>query len=148
MPDLQLHEGIWIRKVLRGKKKVSILFVPVNPTQPILTHVQKYKDEEKVIWEQFLNLQASDQVNIDAGITMLRFKKGKASGTASFFPNSESKQELHRNFEPAVGEGGPGVGLAEFNTCLDGKRASAIALHQDFNFVRSFNECLPQLRVN
>jgi len=149
MSDFQLHDGIWIRKVLRGKKKVSILFVPADPTQQVLSNVQKYKDEEKTTWEQFLSLKASDHVDIDGGITVLRFKRGKASGIASFFPNSETKQVLHRPFEPAEEvNGGSGEGLAEFNDCLDGKRASATALHQDFNFVKSFDECLPQMRVN
>lgn len=149
MSDLELHKGILIRKVLRGRKKVNILFVPADPTQPALSHIQNYKDEEKRTWEQFLSLSASDHVDIDAGITVLRFKKGKASGIASFFPNSETKQQLHRAFVPTEEvSGGPSVGFSEFNACLDAKRAAAAARNQDFKLVKSIEECLPQMRVN
>lgn len=145
MPEV--HEGIWMRKVLRGKKKINILFMPNDSTQPVLSNIQDYKKEEKVTWEKFLNLKASDHVDIDAGITILRFKTGEASGTASFFPNSEAKSELHREFSRAEGGGGAGVGLAEFNACMEGKRTFAANHGQHFNFVKSFDECLPQMRV-
>ena len=141
MADIQLFKGTWTRQVLKGKRKVRITYIPDDVTQQSLSEKISIEDDSKTAWKKLLGI--GNAVDIDLGIIVVRFNKDNKSGTATFLPNQSSQNVIVKTFQQSDPVGGfPGVGMAQFIDCIQGKRNM---LGNDFNYPRAFSECLPQL---
>lgn len=141
MADIKLFEGTWTRQVLKGKRTVRVTYIPDDVTQQSLFEKIRIGDDSKVAWKKLLGI--GNAVDIDLGIIVVRFNTDNKSGTATFLPNQSSQDVIAKTFQQSDPVGGfPGVGMAQFIDCIQGKRNM---LGNDFNYPLAFSECLPQL---
>ena len=52
MSDIKLHNGLWTRQVLKGKRKVRVTFIPDNLANPLQSAQIKIDDDSKEAWER------------------------------------------------------------------------------------------------
>jgi len=143
MSDLNLHEGIWTRRVLKGKKKVGVAFIPNKPTVPHQSTQIKIDDDNKTAWENLLG--GNPDFDIDLGLMIIRFNPDGTSGTAVFLPHLPSQAEITHTFQQSEPDPtGPVEGSEEFFSCIESKRT---ALGSSFNLPLAFAECLPLFLV-
>lgn len=113
----KLHTGVWVRQVLKGKKMVRISYIPdsLGETQSTL---RKYKEEEKSTWVELLGDPDPEDVDIDEGITFLRFSKDNNTCYATWLPRSGDKR-IFNIIERPDPENGDGMGGAEYRKCMN-----------------------------
>ena len=139
----QLYQGVLIRQVLSRKRKVRLEFIPDDTSKSPESAIRLYDDGEKRAWSYLLGNPRG--IDIDSGITVLRFNRDNESGVALFMPESSTSPTITKMFRQRGTPGeGPVATLDQFNDCMAGKR-SAVAPSQ-FNFWAAFSECAPLLR--
>lgn len=142
MSELELHEGAFLRQVLKGKKWVRLTFIPDRANSRPQSTKKKIEDDSKSDWEKCLGSQPG--VDIDLGTLVIRFNSDGKSGTAFFLPNMSSPPDdnppLHR-FEQVEG-GGIDAGGGEFLACINGKRT---LLGANFSYPQAVVECWSRL---
>jgi hypothetical protein len=144
MAIAELHQGVLVRQILSGKRKVRIAFVPDDTSQSPKSMVRINDDGEKRSWTKLLGNPAG--LDIDTGITILRFNTDNLSGYAFFMPGKSKLETICNAFQQTnAGGSGTAAGLTEFNACLDGKRNAATAANAQFDFLGSVSECVNQL---
>ena len=143
MAQQKIHQGMWMRQVLKRKKKVRITFMPLNPTQPGLSTIRDYDEGEKSTWTQFFG-EIEPPANIDEGITILRFNANQVSGIASFHPNSNLDPIDHPFQVADPTDPGNSAGKPEFNACINGKRSTQ---GNRFYLPTAVAECMSQLLI-
>lgn len=136
-----MQQGLLIRQVLKGKKKVRLTFIPTDISCPVDTALVKIAEDVKGAWKKILGNPAD--LDIDQGLIMVRFNPNGYSGTAQFFPNRSTQNVITNPFQQEIPDSGvPTVGGPEFLACIDGKRS---ALGSNFNYAVAAAQCLPQL---
>jgi len=144
MADLNLHEGIWTRQVLKGKRKVRVAFIPDNTTEALQSTNIKIGEDSKITWESLLG-DSLDSVDINLGILTVRFNPDGRSGTAIFLSRLPSQPEIVHAFRQSEPDpNGPVAGPGDFISCINGKKT---ILGIKFNLPRAFTDCLPQLFI-
>lgn len=144
MEHEKLHQGVLVRQVLSGKKKVRISFIPDDTAKNPEASMRMYDDGEKNSWAKLLgNVQG---VDIDKGIILIRFNKGNLSGLAIFLPAKTKDTVIDNLFHDSLGGGGGSpAGLVEFNDCIKSKKANAANSNIPFNVLNAISECMNQL---
>lgn len=135
-----VQEGLLIRQVLKGKRKVRLTFVPTDVTCPVDTAYMKIADEDQSAWKKILGKPRG--LDINQGIIVVQFHANGNSGTAKFLPNAASQAEITHPFQQEAPDAGAGVGSQDYLGCIDGKKT---ALAANFNYALAAAECLPQL---
>lgn len=126
----------WVRQRL-DNNDIAITSVPDDASQPIArTTVPPDPIHEKATWEGLLGNPA---VDIDTGTTLLRLSPNGESGSISWLPADHTAQPIQRQFKaknaPST-EPGVGIGLVEFQTCMNTSGPAPID---------AFVLCLPML---
>lgn len=140
----KLHQGVLVRQVLSGKRKVRISFIPDDTDKKPETSIRKYDDGEKNSWAKLLG--NAPAVDIDKGILLVRFNKGNMSGQAVFLPAKAKDAVIANLFHDSLGGGGgTPAGLVEFNNCVEAKKTNAANLNIPFDGLKAVSECINQL---
>lgn len=145
MSVAKLHQGVLIRQVLSRKRKVRLTFVPDDPSRATDSDsVNRINDDgEKRSWSHLLGDPKG--VDIDTGITVLRFNTDNESGIAFFMPGKSTLPTIRKLFhQTGTPGGGPVASLAQFNQCLADRRNAVSAA--EFNFWGAVSGCAPLLR--
>jgi hypothetical protein len=143
MSENQLHTGVWVRQILKGKRKVRISFIPDDLTCPSLYTVREFDEGEKSTWVELLGDpkdEAENDIDIDAGVTLLRFNQENTKCNATWLPSSSNQKEIFHEFirpEPAAGD--VGSGGAEYRQCM--------ANNAEKSFIEANAVCLGQWLV-
>lgn len=120
----KLHEGILMRQVLKGKRKVRVAFLPDNPElEPQIT-IRPNDIGEKITWRTLLEKDhpLPMDTDIDTGITFLRFNEDMTSGTATFLPAKGKQQVIVNQFlKTGSGTGIPDSSPEDFTECVEDK---------------------------
>jgi hypothetical protein len=144
MPNKQLQNGVLLRQVLKGKRKVRISFIPDDVTHPTESTLIRLMDDTKSTWTKLLgNPPAS--LDINQGIILLRFNENGNGGIAKFYPNQSAQEEITHPFiqQDPVPLPPPGpIGSEDYLKCMENKRE---LLGADFNYAVAAAQCLPQL---
>jgi hypothetical protein len=141
MATVKLYEGVWVRQVLKGKRTVRVVYVPDDVTQQPQFTKLSIDDDSKSAWKKLLGV--GNSVDINLGIILVRFNNDNKGGTATFLPNQSAEDVIVKSFQQSDPQNDfPGVGMAEFLGCIQGKRD---ALGAAFDYPRAFAECLSQL---
>lgn len=146
MSEINLHEGTFLRQVLKGRRLVRLTFIPDRSnSRPQSTRI-KIEDDSKPDWEKCLGNQPG--VDIDLGTLVIRFNSEGKSGTAFFLPNMPSQNDdapPHR-FEQIENAdtfpGGEGEGGGEFFACINNKQT---LLGANFSYPQAVIECWSRL---
>lgn len=145
MAIAKLHQGVLIRQVLKGKKKVRLAFVPDDTSKPTEEVIRINDDGEKRSWKHLLG--GPQDLDIDTGILALRFNTDNMSGIAFFMPAKTKSATITNVFHQTGTPGeGPTAGLHKFNDCVVEKRNTATAIHIPFDLWGAVSECAPLLR--
>lgn len=142
MPTEKLYKGTLMRQILKGKKKVRIVFLPDNPeVEPQIT-VRANDIGEKVSWKLLLEKghPLPAEIDIDTGIIFLRFNKDMTSGTATFLPADKNQLVIINPFlQAGSGTGIPDSSPEDFANCVDNKTDNGV------NLAEAIAVCLPRL---
>jgi hypothetical protein len=120
MAENKLHTGVWVRQTLRGKREVRISFIPDDFASPPQYTIRPFDEGEKSTWVELLGDPKG--VDIDAGITMLRFNQEGTLCNATWLPNKNSatkKEIFHVHQKPEPEAGGHDEGGADYLRCMD-----------------------------
>ena len=128
MSKVKLHQGVWARQAFHGKKKVRITFLPDNSAHETESILRLYDEGEKQAWEHLLGPIDLEKIDIDKGITILRFNKDSTGGVATFLPSGSKRDLIIHPFQGRVEAGGVGAGAPEFYQCVaDNREALGLA---------------------
>ena len=133
MAEDKLHTGVWVRQLLMGKRKVRISYLP-DGLGPAQSTIRKFDEGEKSTWIELLG--DPQDVDVDKGITLLRFNEANNRCYATWLPASGQQEKIHNIYERPEPEPGEGEGGAEYRKCMSdnaGKsfiEANAICLSQ------------------
>jgi len=143
MSDLKLHEGIWTRQLLKGKKLVRVAFIPDKLTDPLQSTKIKNDENSKIAWQKLLGDNLDFDINL--GVLIVRFNPDGKSGIALFLSQLTDQPEIVNTFQQSEQDfNGPVGGSGEFISCINNKKN---LLGFNFNLPLAFNECLPQLSI-
>lgn len=116
MAKSKLHTGVWVRQILKGKRKVRISFIPDDFDTPSQHTIRKLDAGEKSTWIELLG--DPDDIDIDTGITILRFNKQSTKCNATWMPNDPKQKEIFNVYEkPESGSGNP-EGGTDYLRCM------------------------------
>ena len=138
MANSELHTGVWVRQILKGKRKVRISFIPDDFASSSQYTVRKFDEGEKSTWVELLGDPVG--VDIDMGTTLLRFNKESTQCNATWLPNSRKQQEIFNKFQRAEDpQGGFESGGVEYRACM--------AVNANRSFIEANAACLGQWLV-
>lgn len=137
MATSKLHTGVWVRQLLKGKRNVRISFIPDNFATPSQHTIRKLDDGDKSTWIELLGDPAN--IDIDAGITTLRFNKENSKCNATWMPNDRNQQEIFNVYEKPDNGNGDGAGGADYLRCM--------AVNAAKPFIEANATCLSQWLV-
>ena len=139
MAKNELYTGVWVRQVLKGKQKVRISFIPDDFASPSQYTIRKLDEGEKSTWVELLG--DPEDIDIDTGITLLRFNKENTQCNATWLPNSSKpNKEIFNKFQRAEDPGGGfDSGGVEYRACM--------ADNANKSFIEANAACLGQWLV-
>lgn len=144
MPSEDLSKGAFMRQVLKGKRKIRIAFLPDDTALQPESTIRANDLGEKITWRTLLEKDnpdpASVNLDIDAGVTFLRFNSDMISGTATFFPVDKNQPVIVNHFlQDDSSSSTPSSSPEAFANCLASKTGGGMKA------VEAIATCLPEL---
>jgi hypothetical protein len=145
MSSQDLHKGVFMRQILKGKRKIRIAFLSDDPEVQPESTIRPHDIGEKTSWRKLYEKDNPDpasvtDLDVDAGVVILRLNPDLASGTVAFFPADKTKPVLVNKFKPGLADPPiPGASPVDFAQCMSNKISGGMKA------VEAIATCLPEL---